>query len=65
MGYKRHKLQQKYMMYPPYFGQGLESKKKKKVIGILAHVCFTHVRHSAGDGLDTVDLTAWSPSVEC
>ena len=25
------------MMYVPYFGQNLESKKK--VVGILAHVC--------------------------
>ena len=35
-GYKRHKLQQKQMMYFPYFGQDLESKKE--AVGILAHV---------------------------
>ena len=37
-GYKRHNLQQKQMMYLPYFGQDLESKKN--VVGILAHVCY-------------------------
>ena len=26
--YKRHKLEQKSMTYPPYFGQDLDSKKK-------------------------------------
>ena len=36
-GYKRHKLQQKYTIYLPYFGQDLEPKKT--VVGILAHVC--------------------------
>ena len=35
-GYKRRKLQHKLMMYLPYFGQDLESKKR--VVGILAHV---------------------------
>ena len=35
-GYKRRKLQQKSMMYLPYFDQDLESKKR--VVGILVHV---------------------------
>ena len=35
-GYKRHKIQQKHVVYLPYFGQDLGSKKK--VAGILAHV---------------------------
>ena len=37
-GYKRHKLQQKYMIHLYYFCQDLESKKK--VVGILTHVWF-------------------------
>ena len=37
-GYKRIKLQQKYMLHFPYFSQDLNSGEK--LVGILAHVRF-------------------------
>ena len=45
-GYKRHKQQQKYMVYLPYFGKDLVSKKK--LVGILAYVCLWRHSHVTG-----------------